>query len=88
MFKKKPEEKKQQNERSSHLCVWVCILQINGTTNYDVKHIMETWTIQDGFPFVNISLETSGTETTVSASQKRFMSSPGVAVDLSASPLG
>ncbi|RUS89810.1 hypothetical protein EGW08_002422 [Elysia chlorotica] len=77
------------NAKTNDLWQALSEVQIDGKTNYDVKHIMETWTIQDGFPFVNISLLTSdaGT-TTVSASQQRFMSSPGVAVDTNASPLG
>lgn len=55
----------------------------------DIKHIMDTWTIQDGFPFVNITLETSAAGvTTVTAIQKRFMSNPNAVVNPSSSPLG
>uniref|UniRef100_A0A0B7BBW7 Aminopeptidase n=1 Tax=Arion vulgaris TaxID=1028688 RepID=A0A0B7BBW7_9EUPU len=53
----------------------------------DIKHIMDTWTLQDGFPYVNISLTTSAAgATTFIATQKRFMSNPTTVVNSSSSP--
>ncbi|CAL1528269.1 unnamed protein product [Lymnaea stagnalis] len=56
---------------------------------HDVKHIMDTWTKQEGFPYVTVQLESNdnGT-TTVSLSQERFLADPKGKVDPSKSPFG
>ncbi|CAG5136569.1 unnamed protein product, partial [Candidula unifasciata] len=67
--------------------LWAALSEYD--TEKNIKHIMDTWTIQDGFPFVNITLETSlSGVTTVTAKQKRFMSNPNAVVNPSSSPLG
>ena len=54
----------------------------------DVKHIMDSWTIQDGYPYINISMTTSQNGMTrVTATQQRFLLG-GEDVDPAASPLG
>ncbi|BFZ03563.1 hypothetical protein BsWGS_06602 [Bradybaena similaris] len=66
--------------------LWTALSEYD--TIKDIKHIMDTWTIQDGFPFVNVSFETSASGvTTVTAVQKRFMSNPNAVVNPSTSPL-
>ncbi|GFR93964.1 protease m1 zinc metalloprotease [Elysia marginata] len=77
------------NARTDDLWNSLSAVQVNGASNLDIKHIMDTWTIQDGFPYVNITVVTSDKgKSTVSASQARFLSSPGVKIDTTASPLG
>ncbi|GFO02313.1 protease m1 Zinc metalloprotease [Plakobranchus ocellatus] len=78
-----------QNAKTDDL--WQCLSEAmaNGNKQYDVKHIMDTWTIQDGFPVVSITTMTSDLgKTTVKAKQSRFLSNPSVTVDPSSSPLG
>ncbi|XP_059138984.1 glutamyl aminopeptidase-like [Physella acuta] len=56
---------------------------------HDVKHIMDTWILQDGFPFINVTFtrDNSG-KTLVTASQSRFLGNPTAVVEASSSPLG
>ncbi|KAK0041697.1 glutamyl aminopeptidase-like isoform X2 [Biomphalaria pfeifferi] len=55
--------------------------------DYNVKHVMDTWTIQDGFPYINLSLnQDSSGQTIISATQKRFLISSSSEVDESKSP--
>lgn len=76
------------NAKTDDLWASLSAVEIGGK-HFDVKHIMDTWTIQDGFPYVNISVTTSDQGTsTVTATQARFLSSPGVEVDPKKSPLG
>ncbi|CAL1528268.1 unnamed protein product [Lymnaea stagnalis] len=65
--------------------LWESLSNVNN--RYNVKHIMDTWTIQDGFPYINISVrsDTSG-NTIVTATQRRFLSNPMVDVNEDASP--
>ncbi|XP_059170274.1 glutamyl aminopeptidase-like [Physella acuta] len=66
--------------------LWRALSEVDGTR--DVSHIMDTWTIQDGFPYINITILTSASGgTTLRAQQKRFMSNPGTQVNVDASPL-
>lgn len=61
--------------------------QQNETLN--VKHIMDTWTVQDGFPYVNISIVTSETGlSNFTIQQKRFLSNPNAVFNQSSSPFG
>ncbi|KAK7003237.1 hypothetical protein BgiMline_004674 [Biomphalaria glabrata] len=57
--------------------------------NLDVKYFMDTWTVQQGFPYINISLtpNANGT-TTVTARQERFLSNPENKVNPTESPFG
>ncbi|XP_012943576.1 glutamyl aminopeptidase [Aplysia californica] len=72
------------NARTDDL--WGALSEVDPT--YDVKHIMDTWTIQDGYPYINITLSTtSDGTTTVEATQKRFLLNPEAELDPSASTL-
>ena len=63
--------------------------QVDGTT--DVKYIMDTWTRQMGFPYVNLTFSKGQGRkkpTKVKATQARFLSVPGTKFDVNDSPFG
>ncbi|XP_076074224.1 glutamyl aminopeptidase-like [Mytilus galloprovincialis] len=45
----------------------------NVEPNLTVKAMMDTWTRQMGFPYINITITSTGSKTTVKAVQKRFL---------------
>ncbi|KAH9512989.1 hypothetical protein Btru_035539 [Bulinus truncatus] len=60
----------------------------NVSVGYNIKYVMDSWTIQDGFPYINISLKyDSPGRITVSATQRRFLINPDIKLDENASPL-
>lgn len=61
-------------------------LQVDPTLN--VKEVMDTWTIQEGYPYINVSLTTVGDMTRVRATQERFMSDRSVPYNPGDSPFG
>ena len=53
---------------------------------FGVKTMMDTWTRQMGFPYINISMSTTGTKTIVVATQRRFLADKGTEFDPTESP--
>ena len=61
-------------------------VQVEGAP--DVKYIMDTWTLQMGFPYLNLTFTPNarGTATSVTATQARFLADPGAVFDVNESP--
>ena len=61
-------------------------VQVEGAPN--VKYIMDTWTLQMGFPYLNLTFTPNprGTSTYVTATQARFLADPGAVFDENESP--
>ncbi|XP_041364193.1 glutamyl aminopeptidase-like [Gigantopelta aegis] len=67
--------------------LWNALSEVPGAP--DVKHIMDTWTRQMGFPFVDISFTSLGSgRTSVSARQKRYLADPSATFNTSDSEFG
>ncbi|XP_076453772.1 glutamyl aminopeptidase-like [Babylonia areolata] len=76
--------------------LWEALSQVEGAPN--VKYIMDTWTRQMGFPYINLTFtphpqvrgsptrSTTTTTTTVTATQARFLADPGAVFDEDQSP--
>jgi glutamyl aminopeptidase len=50
--------------------------------------MMDTWTRQMGFPYINITLDKQDSKTIVSATQRRFLADKSTEFDPSESPFG
>ncbi|PVD39140.1 hypothetical protein C0Q70_01768 [Pomacea canaliculata] len=56
--------------------LWQALSEVDGAHN--VKRIMDTWTLQMGFPYVSLSFSTSANNNTIiTATQTRFLADPG-----------
>ena len=53
---------------------------------FGVKSMMDTWTRQMGFPYINITMATTGTKTIVVATQRRFLADKATEFDPTESP--
>ncbi|KAK3089893.1 hypothetical protein FSP39_007417 [Pinctada imbricata] len=53
---------------------------------FNVKSVMDTWTLQMGLPYINITLESQGGQTVISATQKRFLADSTTEYDANDSP--
>nr|XP_022316112.1 glutamyl aminopeptidase-like [Crassostrea virginica] len=53
---------------------------------FGVKTMMDTWTRQMGFPYINITMATTGTKTIVVATQRRFLADKATEFDPTESP--
>ncbi|XP_053392868.1 glutamyl aminopeptidase-like [Mercenaria mercenaria] len=53
---------------------------------YSVKEVMDTWTLQMGLPYINITYDNSGTKTRVTAAQNRFLADKNMNYDENESP--
>ncbi|XP_060595216.1 glutamyl aminopeptidase-like [Ruditapes philippinarum] len=53
---------------------------------YSVKEVMDTWTLQMGLPYINVTYVNSGSKTRVTASQKRFLADKNMNYDENESP--
>ncbi|XP_048762432.2 glutamyl aminopeptidase-like [Ostrea edulis] len=58
------------------------------TEGFGVKEMMDTWTRQMGFPYINITLQTERNKTVVSATQNRFLADKSTVFDPNESPFG
>ncbi|ESO85815.1 hypothetical protein LOTGIDRAFT_130453 [Lottia gigantea] len=63
---------------------------LSEVSSLDVKHIMDTWTRQMGYPYINISYSPPSAtgQTTVTAKQRRFLSDANTTFDPSVSEFG
>ncbi|XP_059138989.1 aminopeptidase A-like [Physella acuta] len=67
--------------------LWQCLSEADGSHN--VKHLMETWIMQDGFPYINITAQhTDQGQTILHAQQARFLANPESTADPRNSPFG
>ncbi|XP_050391475.2 glutamyl aminopeptidase [Patella vulgata] len=69
--------------------LWQTLSEVDGAPN--VKHIMDTWTRQMGFPYINVTFNTETSnvgKSTVSASQRRFLSDANTTFDAAESEFG
>lgn len=64
--------------------LWADLGQV--PAGYSVKEVMDTWTLQMGLPFINITFDTSGAKTRVTATQKRFLADKNMEYDENESP--
>ncbi|KAL4239647.1 hypothetical protein ACF0H5_000454 [Mactra antiquata] len=66
--------------------LWADLGQIPDV-GYNVKEVMDTWTLQMGFPYINITLQSTGPTTTrVTATQTRFLADKNMVYDVEESP--
>ncbi|XP_064595580.1 glutamyl aminopeptidase-like [Liolophura sinensis] len=54
--------------------LWNSLSNVTGAP--DVKRIMDTWTLQMGLPYINITIEVTNGETRVVGEQERFLQDP------------
>ncbi|XP_061175207.1 glutamyl aminopeptidase-like [Saccostrea echinata] len=67
--------------------LWNELNKVN-TGGFGVKDMMDTWTRQMGFPYINVTMQTQGSKTIVSATQSRFLADKSTVFNPSESPFG
>lgn len=63
--------------------LWKDLGQVNG---YSVKEVMDTWTLQMGLPYINVSFANTGSVTRVTATQQRFLADRNIKYNETESP--
>lgn len=66
--------------------LYSCVCNIQVQQGLSVKEVMDTWTRQMGFPYLNITVTNNGGTTTVKAVQKRFLADISTDYDEAESP--
>lgn len=65
---------------------WTVYIYFKVPAGYSVKEVMDTWTLQMGLPYINITFDNSGPKTLVTATQKRFLADKNIKYDENESP--
>ena len=56
------------------------------TENLSVKTLMDTWTLQEGLPYINVSIDTTGKHITLH--QQIFLANPDAQLNIIDGPFG